>query len=38
MTRQISQQKAHPVPHKKFAYESEEDVVVKGNHIVTQHH
>ena len=38
MMRQISQQKANPVPHNKFAYELEQDVVVTGNHTVTQHH
>ena len=38
MIRQILKQKANPVSHKKFAYESEQDVVVTGNHTVTQHH
>ena len=38
MIRQISKQKVKPVSHKNSAYESEQDVVVTGNHTVTQHH
>ena len=38
MIRQISKQKAKPVSHKNFAYKSVQDVVVTGNHTVTQHH
>ena len=38
MIRQITKQKANPVSQKKFAYESEQDVVVTGNHTVIQHH
>ena len=38
MIRQISKQKAKPVSHKNSAHESEQDVVVTGNHTVTQHH